>query len=30
MKHGRLVATLATRDIGHAYLERLYLDHMHD
>jgi ABC-2 type transport system ATP-binding protein len=30
MKHGRLVQALATREIGHADLERLYLDHMHD
>jgi len=30
MKHGRLVAMLNTVDIGHADLERLYLDHMHD
>jgi len=30
MKHGRLVAELATADIGHADLERLYLEHMHD
>jgi ABC-2 type transport system ATP-binding protein len=30
MKHGRLVATLATKDIGHADLERIYLEHMHD
>jgi ABC-2 type transport system ATP-binding protein len=30
MKHGRLVQTLSTADIGHADLERLYLDHMKD
>jgi ABC-2 type transport system ATP-binding protein len=30
MKHGTLVATLSTRDIGHADLERLYLEHVHD
>jgi ABC-2 type transport system ATP-binding protein len=30
MKHGRMVTTLATQDIGHADLERLYLEHMHD
>jgi ABC-2 type transport system ATP-binding protein len=30
MKHGRLVQTLATKDIGHADLERIYLEHMHD
>ena len=29
-RHGKLVATLDTRDIGHADLERIYLDHMHD
>ena len=28
MKHGRLVRTLETADIGHADLERLYLEHM--
>jgi ABC-2 type transport system ATP-binding protein len=28
MKKGRLVATLGTTEIGHADLERLYLDHM--
>jgi ABC-2 type transport system ATP-binding protein len=30
MKHGRLVATLETKDIGHADPERIYLEHMHD
>lgn len=30
MKHGVLVADLLTRDIGHADLEALYLQHMHD
>jgi ABC-2 type transport system ATP-binding protein len=30
MKHGRLVVTLSTSDIGHVDLERLYLEHMHD
>jgi ABC-2 type transport system ATP-binding protein len=30
MKHGRLVRTLETADIGHADLERLYLEHMRD
>jgi ABC-2 type transport system ATP-binding protein len=30
MKHGRLVQTLDTADIGHADLERLYLAHMKD
>jgi ABC-2 type transport system ATP-binding protein len=30
MKHGRLVQTLSTADIGHTDLERLYLEHMRD
>jgi ABC-2 type transport system ATP-binding protein len=30
MKRGRLVAELRTEEIGHADLERLYLEHMHD
>jgi ABC-2 type transport system ATP-binding protein len=30
MKHGRLVRELATSDIGHADLERIYLEHMHE
>jgi ABC-2 type transport system ATP-binding protein len=30
MKHGRLVATLDTDEVGHADLERIYLEHMHD
>jgi ABC-2 type transport system ATP-binding protein len=30
MKHGRLVRTLATDEIGHADLERIYLEHMRD
>lgn len=30
MRRGELVADLATRDIGHADLEKLYLDYMHD
>jgi ABC-2 type transport system ATP-binding protein len=30
MKHGSLVATLSTSDIGHPDLERIYLEHMHD
>ena len=30
MKHGSLVATLATTEIGHTDLERIYLEHMHD
>lgn len=29
MKQGRLVRTLTTAEIGHADLERIYLDHMH-
>ena len=29
MKQGRLVANLTTEEIGHADLERLYLEHMH-
>ena len=29
MKNGKLVADLVTRDIGHADLEKLYLDYMH-
>ena len=29
MKEGRLVATLTTEQIGHADLEKLYLEHMH-
>lgn len=29
MKQGRLVARLTTEEIGHADLERLYLEHMH-
>jgi ABC-2 type transport system ATP-binding protein len=29
MKHGRLVETLDTTEIGHADLERIYLEHMH-
>jgi ABC-2 type transport system ATP-binding protein len=29
MKRGRMVDTLATADVGHADLERIYLDHMH-
>ena len=28
MKHGQLVETIRTEEIGHADLERLYLDHM--
>jgi ABC-2 type transport system ATP-binding protein len=30
MKHGRLVTTLETSQIGHADLERIYLEHMRD
>ncbi len=30
MKRGRLIATLKTEEIGHADLERIYLEHMHD
>lgn len=30
MKRGQLVASLSTSEIGHADLERLYLEHMHD
>lgn len=30
MKHGTLVAQLRTSEIGHADLERIYLEHMHD
>jgi ABC-2 type transport system ATP-binding protein len=30
MKHGKLVATLHTSEIGHSDLERIYLEHMHD
>jgi len=30
MKHGHLVATYHTADLGHADLERIYLEHMHD
>jgi ABC-2 type transport system ATP-binding protein len=30
MKHGVMVATLGTEEIGHAELEKLYLEHMHD
>jgi ABC-2 type transport system ATP-binding protein len=30
MKHGQLVAELPTHEIGHADLERIYLEHMHD
>ena len=30
MKHGKLVNVLGTTDVGHADLERIYLEHMHD
>jgi ABC-2 type transport system ATP-binding protein len=30
MRHGKLVSTLDTSEIGHADLERIYLEHMHD
>jgi ABC-2 type transport system ATP-binding protein len=30
MKHGSLVAVLRTEEIGHADLERIYLEHMHE
>jgi ABC-2 type transport system ATP-binding protein len=30
MKRGRLVSQLRTEEIGHADLERIYLEHMHD
>ncbi|HEY7698170.1 MAG TPA: ABC transporter ATP-binding protein [Vicinamibacteria bacterium] len=30
MRHGKLVRTLSTSEIGHADLERIYLEHMHD
>jgi ABC-2 type transport system ATP-binding protein len=30
MKRGKLVATMGTEEIGHADLERIYLEHMHD
>jgi ABC-2 type transport system ATP-binding protein len=30
MKHGRMTASLATDDLSHADLERIYLEHMHD
>ncbi|MDX2036299.1 MAG: ABC transporter ATP-binding protein [Isosphaeraceae bacterium] len=30
MKHGRLVASLDTSEVGHTDLERIYLEHMHD
>jgi ABC-2 type transport system ATP-binding protein len=30
MRHGKLVRTLDTAEVGHADLERIYLEHMHD
>ena len=30
MKHGHLMATYATSELGHSDLERIYLEHMHD
>jgi ABC-2 type transport system ATP-binding protein len=30
MNHGRLVRTLSTQEVGHADLERIYLEHMRD
>jgi ABC-2 type transport system ATP-binding protein len=30
MKHGRLVRTLETTEVGHVDLERIYLEHMHE
>ncbi|MBM3736146.1 MAG: ABC transporter ATP-binding protein [Acidobacteria bacterium] len=30
MKHGHLVAQYSTSELGHADLERIYLEHMHD
>jgi ABC-2 type transport system ATP-binding protein len=30
MRQGRLVRTLETNEVGHADLERIYLEHMHD
>lgn len=30
MKHGRLLTEMTTDEIGHADLERIYLEHMHD
>jgi ABC-2 type transport system ATP-binding protein len=30
MRHGELRTTLSTSEFGHADLERIYLDHMHD
>jgi ABC-2 type transport system ATP-binding protein len=30
MKHGSMVAVLRTNEVGHADLEQIYLEHMHD
>jgi ABC-2 type transport system ATP-binding protein len=30
MKHGKLVRTLSTDEVGHVDLERIYLEHMRD
>ena len=30
MRHGRLVSEMSTDEIGHADLERIYLEHMHE
>jgi ABC-2 type transport system ATP-binding protein len=30
MKHGRLVRTLETTEVGHVDLERIYMEHMHE
>jgi ABC-2 type transport system ATP-binding protein len=30
MKHGQMVAEMRTEELGHADLERIYLEHMHD
>jgi ABC-2 type transport system ATP-binding protein len=30
MKHGRMVTILRTEEVGHADLERIYLEHMHE
>jgi ABC-2 type transport system ATP-binding protein len=30
MRRGQMVRTLDTTEVGHADLERIYLEHMHD
>ncbi len=30
MKHGRLVESMDTKQLGHSDLEQIYLRHMHD